>query len=79
MDLPLFNYKGYRATSDGNVRLPISDGENNTVRVQIPSEFDGTITVAFVPPLLWRISEIISLVSITVVIVFFVRHRKSNM
>lgn len=68
IELPLFNYKGYQAISDSGTKMNITDGENNVVRINIPAMFDGNIEVHFVEPFLWRISEIISLLTILIVI-----------
>ena len=78
MDIPLFNYKGYRATAGDGTRLALSDGENNRVRVHVPASFSGTVTVAFVPPLLWRISEMISLASVAGTVVLLVLRGKAE-
>lgn len=60
IELPILNYHGYRAKSDAG-ELPVSTGENNRLRVSVPSEFNGVVRVAFVEPWYWRASEIISL------------------
>lgn len=63
IDVPLLYYKGYRAVeTESGKKLEICAGENNTVRVLIPASFDGTLEIRFVPPVYWRISEVISAV-----------------
>lgn len=68
VELPLFYYKDYKAISADGTEMNIIDGENNVVRIIVPALFDGNIEVHFVEPFLWRISEILSLVTILVVL-----------
>lgn len=39
-------------------------GDNNRLRVQIPGDFSGQLSVGFVSPISWRLSEIISLLTV---------------
>lgn len=65
MEVPLLYYKGYRAsgrTSDGEeIKLDVDCGNNQVVRIYVPAEFDGKITVDFKEPFYWRIAEAVSL------------------
>ncbi len=65
MEVPLLYYKGYRAsgrTSDGEeIKLDVDCGNNQVVRIYVPAEFDGQITVDFKEPFYWRIAEAVSL------------------
>ena len=65
MEVPLLYYKGYRAsgrTSDGEeIKLDVDCGNNQVVRIYVPAEFDGQITVDFKDPFYWRIAEEVSL------------------
>ncbi len=70
--VPVFAYKGYVAWSDG-AKFDIQTGDNNKIAVIIPKNFTGTLSVKFVKPWYWVLSEIISALSIIVVIVCAVR------
>ena len=65
MEVPLLYYKGYRAsgrTSDGEeIKLDVDCGNNQVVRIYVPAEFDGQITVDFKEPFYWRIAHALSL------------------
>ena len=64
VDYPLMAYIGYRAVSDADGRrLPVSSSEDMRVRVQIPADFNGTVTVSWHEPVLWRIAELVSLLT----------------
>ncbi len=71
IDFPLNYYRYYtcRNISTGE-RLPIEAGRNNMVRVTLPAGYSGQFKVSFVEPAYWRISEIISL--LTVLAIFWV-------
>ncbi len=80
VDIPLLLYRGYRAV-DKNTgeHLDLTYGENNTVRVQIPGEYMGEVTVSFAPPLYWRISEWITyLVYGAMIVGCFVKRKKDE-
>ncbi len=61
IDIPLLLYKGYHAYGNDE-ELDIGYSENYGVRIFIPPQFSGNLTVRFESPLYWRISEIISAV-----------------
>lgn len=63
VELPLLHYKGYRAfASETGEPLRVVKGDNNVVRVMIPAGYSGKVSVRFVSPYYWRISEVISLI-----------------
>lgn len=59
VELPILYYQGYHAWDDGG-ELPVSAGENNRLRITLPSGFSGTVRAAFAEPWYWRGAEIIS-------------------
>ena len=64
-DIPVFCYKGYQAKDiDTGETIEIMSGEQNRIRVVIPSGYEGTIKVRFQEPLYWRISEVVSIIGI---------------
>lgn len=70
--LPMVNYKGYRAFDDYGNEYMISDSDNNLIQINIPADFEGNIIVDFYEPVYWRISEIVSLLSVISVICAFI-------
>ena len=64
-EVPLTNYKGYQAIHcETNQILEIMNGENNCIRVSIPSGFNGTLDISFHEPIYWRVAEVISALTI---------------
>ena len=63
IEIPVFAYRGVIAESDieGLSFLP---GDNNRLRVLVPAHFNGVIETRYQEPLLWRLSELISIISI---------------
>lgn len=72
--LPLLYYGGYASRDrESNERLETSSGDNGRVAVTIPPGYNGTFKVAFHEPVMWRISEVVSLVTLAVLIVLICR------
>ncbi len=65
---PILGYKGYHAYSTAG-ELPVDESDTYRLRVTVPAGFDGAINIEFKEPVVWRICEIISLLSLVAVIV----------
>ena len=63
IDLPVFNYPHYQASVENGGDLPISDGENHRIRIDLPSGTNGTVHVRFHTPILWILSLIVTLLA----------------
>lgn len=65
IELPLNYYRHYVCQDiNTKVEYAVSPGTNNMVRVNLPAGYDGLIQIAFKEPLIWRISEAISLITV---------------
>jgi hypothetical protein len=65
LEVPLLYYKGYQAYDKASGgRLELYSGTNSTVTVKLPAGFDGELAVRFVPPWYWRVSELVTLLTI---------------
>lgn len=65
IELPILLYKGYRAIDKTtNTSLVIDDSENHKLRLWLPADYEGNISIDFVEPLHWRFGELISLLTI---------------
>ncbi|RKJ44914.1 hypothetical protein D7X98_09600 [bacterium 1XD8-76] len=73
IELPLLYYKGYRAVESGGGKLQVVCGENNVVRVMIPSGFQGIIEVDFAGFWYWRAAELVSLLTACMLLLQIVR------
>lgn len=73
VEVPLFLYKGYRADTGSGERLTCVYGDNNVIRVLIPPNFNDTVSVKYVSPVYWRISETVSALAWLALIVCVVR------
>lgn len=79
LNLPLLYYKGYRAIDQNTgERLAVYAGENNTVQVDVPTGYEGTIRVAYVSPWYWRLAEAVSLISGIGLAVWYCMMRKKD-
>jgi len=75
VEYPIFNYPYYRATDSEGNELTIETGDNCRIRVLIPDNFQSEIHIEFQEPALWRVAELISLISACGVTFLLVRHR----
>ena len=65
IEIPLLYYKGYHAISNSDhTQLTICSGKNGVIRVQLPANYSGDITVKFQEPCYWRMSEIYSAITL---------------
>jgi hypothetical protein len=72
VEFPLLYYYGYEARDVvSGQKLEIGSGSNFRVSVTVPAGFNGNVAVCFREPVLWRISEIFSLIMIVVVGVYY--------
>jgi len=64
--LPLLNYKGYKVSSEDGVitNKNLTTGENAVIRIDIPENFSGTVSVSYGGLWYWRVAELITLITI---------------
>lgn len=74
LELPRLYYAGYQALEvmDEGQHFPIevTDGINHVIKLMIPEQTEGNITLSFREPWYWRLAEIITLLSAGIVIVY---------
>lgn len=78
VQVPVINYDNYTArdTASGNV-LKIENGEQCRIKVEVPENFNGIIAIEYEVPWYWRLSEIISLCTISGICYVILRKKKS--
>lgn len=76
IDFPLLLYKGYRASTGAGEPLTVTWGDNYQIRVILPAKFEGDVEVCFESPFYWRISEVITGLSIVWIGICIVRYGK---
>lgn len=64
VEVPFILYKGYRAVADNGEQMQISPGNFSRVSVAVPAGYAGTIRVGFHEPWYWRVSELVSLLTV---------------
>lgn len=74
LELPRLYYAGYQAlevTDEGqHFPIEVTDGTNHVIKLMIPEETEGNITLSFREPWYWRLAEIITLLSAGIVILY---------
>lgn len=76
VEIPLLYYRGYQATDiKRKSQMSVCAGDNGKIRINLPAGFDGSIQVAFEEPFSWRISELISLITLLLIGTCFLKVR----
>lgn len=74
LELPRLYYAGYQAlevTDEGqHFQIEVTDGTNHVIKLMIPEQTEGNITLSFREPWYWRLAEIITLLSAGIVILY---------
>lgn len=77
--LPIIDYGNYRAVDDAQGKeLPLSTSENSLLVLTVPGGYSGAVSVAYHEPLLWRVAELISLMTAVALCAAWVRCRKAK-
>lgn len=76
VQVPLLCYPHYSAEDINGNELEIVVGDYRKLCFGVPSGYEGDVHVYFHEPLLWRISELISLVTFVLLSVYVIRSKK---
>lgn len=63
VEFPILNYKNYAAYGENGQPLTIVDGDNNVIRVLLPSDYSGIVAVSYEIPTSYRVGDIVSLLT----------------
>ena len=77
VELPVLNYKGYHVKDRYGSGLETEDGNNNVLRILLPQEYNGLVTVDYAVPGYYRLADLGSLLCILGLCIFLCRRRKS--
>lgn len=78
ISLPVYAYRYYKVFDDNGSLLETTIAENKCISVEISPNYSGNIIVKFVPPISWRISEVISLLSVIVLIGVLINSKRKE-
>ena len=62
--LPLLAYRHYTVQAADGTVLPLSANGAHCLCVTVPAGYNGTVTVRFAEPLLWRLAELVTLATV---------------
>ena len=68
VELPLLYYKGYVAKGENGQKLEAACGDNNVLRIMLPSGYQGNVDVNFQGFWYWRVSEAVSLATLLMIL-----------
>ena len=75
---PLLFYKGYHAWGENGQELNCYAGNRFEVTVDIPSGYDGEVNIGFSSPWYWRAGELVTLVTLLVILGMSLRRVGGN-
>ena len=78
VDLPIYDYGNYHAYDERGKEWETTTSEQSLIRITIPANYSGTLSVAYKEPLLWRFMELVSFVTFFGIVIFCFRTRKKN-
>ena len=61
---PILNYKGFKVWDETGKGYEIKDGNQKEISIILPDNYNGKIYVSFKEPIYWRISEIVSILTV---------------
>ncbi len=65
VDIPVLHYDNYLAFDRANgEKITLKTGKNNSIRLVIPGRYQGTVVIKYQEPFLWRLTEIISILTL---------------
>ena len=76
VELPVLNYKGYHVKDRYGNGLETEDGNNNVLRILLPQDYTGLVTVDYAVPGYYRLADLGSLLCILGLCIFLCRRRK---
>lgn len=62
--IPLIQYPHYHAKTDAGAELSVTASGDGLIQVALPEGYSGAINVTFIPPIMWRVAETISLLTL---------------
>lgn len=59
--LPVYDYGNYHAVDTEGTEWPLTMSEDSLLQLTVPGGYSGSVSVQYREPLLWRVSELVSL------------------
>ena len=78
ISVPIYGYRYYKAYDDRGNQLETNLTGKNCIAVEIPSNYEGNVTVKFVSPVSWRIAEWVSLICLIAIIVGLIWNQRNK-
>jgi hypothetical protein len=81
LELPLTGYKGYELKSemsDDTPSITEERGAHGDIRIAVPAHYQGTITIAYGGIKIFRVSELITIVSVVLLLLLIYREKKGK-
>ena len=77
VELPILHYDNYIAYDQASgEKITIETGDNNRIRLILPEKYQGTVVLEYQEPFIWRITEIISVLTLFGIIGYMAYRKK---
>ena len=76
--LPVFDYGNYYAVDTQGTEWPLTMSEDSLLQLTVPGGYSGAISVQYREPLVWRVSELVSLLACVGLVVVWLRARRQE-
>lgn len=78
VEVPLLFYKGYAAEDEAGNRLELTRGINNVLRIEIPENYQGDISIRYKGLVGWKIADVVSVITLILIMFLVIPLRKSG-
>ena len=79
VELPRFHYDNYHAYDQATgEEFALHTSEMKTIMVEIPAGYEGTVVLQYVPPVSWRMAEILSLLAGILCLTLYCKTRRKQ-
>ena len=79
VEVPLLYYPGYKAVDSNGNKLECLRGTNDVLSIVVPSGYSGTVKIRYKGLAFWKISDIISLISLLAIIAYVILKKKNKL
>ena len=79
VEVPLLYYPGYKAVDSNGNKLECLRGTNDVLSIAVPSGYSGTVKIRYKGLAFWKISDIISLMSLLIIIAYVILKKKNKL
>lgn len=78
IEVPIFAYKYYDITDNMGSKYNYEISDFNCIMFEVPSQYNGSMSIRFKEPILWRVSEVISVLFFVFFVILVLKIKKRS-